>query len=66
MCGAGCGGLQVLDDWILPTLANKGDKVDLRCNYKLQVILGRNSRRRKLLNIIIVIVMAESVKYVTL
>jgi hypothetical protein len=60
MCGAGCGGLQVLDDWILPTLANKGDKVDLRCNYKLQVILGRNSRRcyLKLLNIIILIVVA--------
>ncbi len=35
---AGGAGLQVLDDWILPTLANKGDKVDLRCNYILQVI----------------------------
>jgi hypothetical protein len=56
MCGAGCGGLQVLDDWILPTLANKGDKVDLRCNYKLQVILERNYLRQYLvlLNIIIV------------
>jgi hypothetical protein len=60
MCGAGCGGLQVLDDWILPTLANKGDKVDLRCNYKLQVILERNYLRQYLvlLNIKIVTVLS--------
>ena len=29
------GGVEVLDDWALPTVVQKGDKVDLRCNYKL-------------------------------
>ena len=29
-------GVEVLDDWALPTVVQKGDKVDLRCNYKLE------------------------------
>ena len=28
--------MEVLDDWALPTVVQKGDKVDLRCNYKLE------------------------------
>lgn len=28
--------VEVLDDWALPTVVQKGDKVDLRCNYKLE------------------------------
>ncbi|XP_023321851.1 uncharacterized protein LOC111696475 [Eurytemora carolleeae] len=30
------GGIQVLEDWVLPTVAYPGDTVDLRCNYLVQ------------------------------
>ena len=33
---AGVGSVEVLDDWALPTVVQKGDKVDLRCNYRLE------------------------------
>ena len=33
---AGVVSVEVLDDWALPTVVQKGDKVDLRCNYKLE------------------------------
>jgi len=33
---SGVHGVEVLDDWALPTVVQKGDKVDLRCNYKLE------------------------------
>ena len=29
-------GVEVLDDWLLPTVVQKGDKVDLRCNFQLK------------------------------
>ena len=25
----------MLDDWVLPSVVQKGDKVDLRCNFQL-------------------------------
>ena len=28
--------MEVLDDWVLPTVVQKGDKVDLRCNFQLE------------------------------
>ena len=27
--------VNVLDDWVLPSVVQKGDKVDLRCNFHL-------------------------------
>ena len=27
--------VEVLSDWALPTVVQKGDKVDLRCNFEL-------------------------------
>ena len=27
--------VEVLNDWVLPTVVQKGDKVDLRCNFEL-------------------------------
>ena len=33
---AGVVSVEVLDDWALPTVVQKGDKVDLRCNYRLE------------------------------
>lgn len=32
----GLRGVEVLDDWVLPTVVQKGDKVDLRCNFQLE------------------------------
>ena len=31
----GCWCVDVLDDWVLPSVVQKGDKVDLRCNFHL-------------------------------
>lgn len=31
-----CQSVVVLDDWVLPSVVNKGDKVDLRCNYNMR------------------------------
>ena len=33
---AGVVSVEVLEDWALPTVVQKGDKVDLRCNYRLE------------------------------